>query len=170
MVMGGALAAILVLGAPAWADDLMKKAQENFTPIPGVVPAMKDNTVTHEKVELGTVLFFDPRLSASEITAATPVTISPPAAPTSVGHGRQKGARRAPTVYNAVFNLAQFFTSICADCCDRLQSRVDQFQRIRWTCLGKVESSFEGKRSISWASRSDGSGRNLRPKPFGWLR
>jgi hypothetical protein len=28
MVMGGALAAILVLGTPAWADDLMKKAQE----------------------------------------------------------------------------------------------------------------------------------------------
>jgi transposase len=39
-----------------------------------------------------------------------------------------------------------------------------------WTCLGKVESSSEGKRSISWASRSDGSGRNLRPKPFVWLR
>ena len=39
-----------------------------------------------------------------------------------------------------------------------------------WTCLGKVESSSEGKKSISWASRSDGSGRNLRPKPFGWLR
>src|ERR1700722_14853754 len=26
-----------------------------------------------------------------------------------------------------------------------------------WTCLGKVESSSEGKRSVSWASRSDGS-------------
>ena len=46
MVMGGALAAILVLGTPAWADDLMKKAQENFKPIPSVVPAMKDNAVT----------------------------------------------------------------------------------------------------------------------------
>jgi tetratricopeptide (TPR) repeat protein len=41
---------------------------------------------------------------------------------------------------------------------------------LAWTCLGKVESSSEGKRSISWASRSDGSGRNLKPKPFGWLR
>jgi hypothetical protein len=39
-----------------------------------------------------------------------------------------------------------------------------------WTCPEKVESSSEGKRSISWASRSDGSGRNLKPKPFGWLR
>ena len=40
----------------------------------------------------------------------------------------------------------------------------------QWTCPGKVESSSEGKRSVSWASRSDGSERNLKPKPFGWLR
>jgi cytochrome c peroxidase len=90
MVMGGALAAILALGAPASADDLMKKAQENFTPIPSVVPAMKDNAVTHEKVELGKLLFFDPRLSASEIISCTPVTISPPAASTP-------GRRRSDT-------------------------------------------------------------------------
>ena len=68
MVLGGALAGILILAAaPGSADDLMKKAQENFQPIPSVVPAVKDNAVTHEKVELGKLLFFDPRLSASEI-------------------------------------------------------------------------------------------------------
>ena len=68
MVLGGALAAMVVLGAaPAMADDLMKKAQENLKPIPSMVPAVKDNAVTHEKVELGKLLFFDPRLSASEI-------------------------------------------------------------------------------------------------------
>jgi cytochrome c peroxidase len=62
----GALAAILaVAAAPASADDLMKKAQENFKPIPATVPALKDNAVTREKVELGKLLFFDPRLSAS---------------------------------------------------------------------------------------------------------
>ena len=77
MVLGGALTAILVLAAaPGSADDLMKKAQENFTPIPSVVPAVKDNAVTHEKVELGKLLFFDPRLSASRSSAATRVTIS----------------------------------------------------------------------------------------------
>jgi protein-S-isoprenylcysteine O-methyltransferase Ste14 len=31
-------------------------------------------------------------------------------------------------------------------------------------------SSSEGRRAISWASRSDGSGRNLKPRPFSWLR
>ena len=46
MVLGGALAAILVLAAaPGSADDLVKKAQENFQPIPSVVPAVKDDTV-----------------------------------------------------------------------------------------------------------------------------
>ncbi len=119
MVMGGALAAILVLGTPAWADDLMKKAQENFKPIPSVVPAMKDNAVTHEKVELGKLLFFDPRLSASEIiscnTCHNLATGGVDAGPTSVGHGWQKGPRRAPTVYNAVFNLAQFWDGRAAD-------------------------------------------------------
>ena len=44
MVLGGALAAVMVLGAgPATADDLMKKAQENFKPIPSMVPAVKGN-------------------------------------------------------------------------------------------------------------------------------
>jgi cytochrome c peroxidase len=67
-LLGGALAAVLALAAaPASADDLMTKAQQNFKPIPSMVPAVKDNAVTHEKIELGKLLFFDPRLSASEI-------------------------------------------------------------------------------------------------------
>ena len=37
------------------------------------------------------------------------------AGPTSVGHGWQKGPRRAPTVYNAVFNVAQFWDGRAAD-------------------------------------------------------
>ncbi len=66
MMAGGALAMILALAvAPASADDLMKNAQENFKPIPSIVPAVKDNAVTHEKIALCKPLFFDPRLSAS---------------------------------------------------------------------------------------------------------
>ncbi len=120
MVLGGALAAILaVVAAPASADDLMKKAQENFKPMPSVVPSVKDNAVTHEKVELGKLLFFDPRLSGSEIiscnTCHNLATGGVDAGPTSVGHGWQKGPRRAPTVYNAVFNVAQFWDGRAAD-------------------------------------------------------
>jgi cytochrome c peroxidase len=120
MVCFGALAAALALAAsPGLADELMKKAQENFKPIPSMVPAVKDNAVTHEKIELGKLLFFDPRLSSSEIISCNTChnlgTGGVDAGPTSVGHGWQKGPRRAPTVYNAVFNLAQFWDGRAAD-------------------------------------------------------
>jgi len=35
--------------------------------------------------------------------------------PTSIGHRWQKGPRNAPTVYNAVFNVAQFWDGRAAD-------------------------------------------------------
>jgi len=117
----GAIAAILALStAPVRADnDLMKRALQDLKPIPSVVPAVKDNAVTHEKVDLGKLLFFDPRLSASEIiscnTCHNLATGGVDAGPTSVGHGWQKGPRRAPTVYNAVFNVAQFWDGRAAD-------------------------------------------------------
>ncbi|XSC42509.1 cytochrome-c peroxidase [Bradyrhizobium sp. RDT10] len=100
-------------------DDLMRAARQIFKPIPSIMPAVKDNPVTHEKVELGKMLFFDPRLSASEIISCNSChnlgTGGVDAGPTSVGHGWQQGPRRAPTVYNAVFNLAQFWDGRAAD-------------------------------------------------------
>ena len=44
-----AAAAIAAAMGSASADDaLMKQAQEVFKPIPSIVPAVKDNAVTHE--------------------------------------------------------------------------------------------------------------------------
>jgi cytochrome c peroxidase len=119
-VLTGVLAAIVALAAAsASADDLMKKAQENFKPIPSMVPAVKDNAVTHDKVELGKLLFFDPRLSVNEsISCNTCHNLANggvDAGPTSAGHGGQKGPRRTPTVYNAVFNVAQFWDGRAVD-------------------------------------------------------
>ncbi len=100
-------------------DSLMKQAQGLFKPIPSIVPSLKDNAVTREKVELGKLLFFDPRISSSEIISCNTChnlgTGGVDAGPTSVGHGWQKGPRRAPTVYNAVFNIAQFWDGRAAD-------------------------------------------------------
>jgi cytochrome c peroxidase len=114
------LAATIVLGMPlASADELMERAQGTFKPIPSIVPAVKGNAITGEKIELGKMLFFDPRLSASEIiscnTCHNLATGGVDAGPTSVGHAWQKGPRRAPTVYNAVFNVAQFWDGRAAD-------------------------------------------------------
>ncbi|MEO5367834.1 MAG: hypothetical protein H7831_16030, partial [Magnetococcus sp. WYHC-3] len=63
-------AAVFTLGAGlavAQADDLMKRANEHFKAIPSLPPALKGNTVTREKVDLGKMLFFDPRLSSSHL-------------------------------------------------------------------------------------------------------
>ena len=112
-------AAVVLAVSPASADDLMKKAQETFKPIPSMVPAVKGNAITGDKIELGKILFFDPRLSSSEIISCNTChnlgTGGVDAGPTSVGHGWQKGPRRAPTVYNAVFNVAQFWDGRAED-------------------------------------------------------
>jgi cytochrome c peroxidase len=101
------------------ADDLMQSAQQTFKPIPSVLPAVKNNAVTHEKIELGKMLFFDPRLSASQIISCDSChnlsTGGVDAGPTSIGHAWQKGPRRAPTVLNAVFNIAQFWDGRAED-------------------------------------------------------
>jgi cytochrome c peroxidase len=103
------------------ADDaaLIKQANEAFVPIPSVVPAVKDNAVTHEKVELGKMLFFDPRISRSAILSCNTCHNlgmgGDDNLETSIGHGWQKGPRNAPTVLNAVFNTAQFWDGRAAD-------------------------------------------------------
>lgn len=111
--------AILVSSHAAAEDDLMKAARRMFKPIPSVVPAVNDNPVTHQKIELGKMLFFDPRISASGIISCNTChnlgTGGVDAGPTSVGHGWQVGPRRAPTVYNAVFNVAQFWDGRAPD-------------------------------------------------------
>lgn len=115
----GIMLAMPALMPTAQAGDLRQDANEQFKPIPSVVPAVKDNAITHEKIELGKKLFFDPRLSRSQIISCNTChnvgTGGVDAGPTSIGHGWQKGPRRAPTVFNAVFNVAQFWDGRAED-------------------------------------------------------
>jgi cytochrome c peroxidase len=109
----------LALPARASAQDLRQDANRLFQPIPSLVPAVRDNAVTREKVQLGLKLFFDPRLSRSQVISCSTChnlgTGGVDAGPTSIGHGWQKGPRRAPTVFNAVFNIAQFWDGRAED-------------------------------------------------------
>jgi len=119
LVVLSVAAVVALTTSPASADELMQRAQETFKPIPSVVPAIKGNAVTRDKIELGEMLFFDPRLSASQIISCNSchnlAAGGVDAGPTSIGHGWQKGPRRAPTVLNAVFNIAQFWDGRAAD-------------------------------------------------------
>lgn len=114
-------AAVTMTSGLAWAvdDDLMKRASETFAPIPSMVPAVQGNPVTREKAELGRMLFFDPRLSASGILSCNSchnlAMGGDDNLETSIGHGWQRGPRNSPTVLNSVFNAAQFWDGRAAD-------------------------------------------------------
>ncbi len=100
-------------------DDLMQRARELFKPIPAFPPQLKDNPLTTAKIELGKMLYFDPRLSASQLISCNTCHNlgmgGDDNLETSLGHGFAKGPRNAPTVLNAVFNVAQFWDGRAKD-------------------------------------------------------
>ena len=110
----------LAVAMPALAaDPLRDQAKDLFAPIPRTPPALPDNAATPEKVALGGMLYFDPRLSeAHNISCNSCHLIGLGGADgrsTSIGHNWQRGGRNAPTVFNAVFNTAQFWDGRAAD-------------------------------------------------------
>ncbi|HEY6074158.1 MAG TPA: cytochrome-c peroxidase [Anaerolineales bacterium] len=113
------LFALFFLATAAHAQELMRRAQTVFKPIPKAPPAMERNPITPEKVELGKMLYFDPRLSASALISCNTCHNVGMGGhdfqETSTGHGWQKGPRNAPTVLNSVFNLAQFWDGRAPD-------------------------------------------------------
>ncbi len=116
------LAMLASLVAPASgiaADSLMQAAQAQFTPIPAQPPALPGNAASPARVELGKMLFFDPRLSASHTISCNSCHNvglgGVDVAEKSIGHKWQKGGRNSPTVFNAVFNTAQFWDGRAKD-------------------------------------------------------
>ena len=111
--------AVLAMAGSGQAQDLRASALEVFKPLPSTVPALNDNVVTPEKIELGKALFFDPRMSASGVFSCNSChnvgTGGDDNLETSIGHGWQKGPRNSPTVFNAVFNEAQFWDGRAPD-------------------------------------------------------
>ena len=113
------LVGTLASGALAADDGLMQRAQQLFQPIPLTPPPVKGIESTPALVELGKALYFDPRLSKSHnISCNTCHQVGLGGVDmlsTSIGHAWQKGDRNAPTVLNAVFNVAQFWDGRAAD-------------------------------------------------------
>ena len=107
------MAVLLLMATAAMAGNVMDEAKATFTPIPSQASAIKGNPATPEKLELGKMLFFEPRLSKSGLVSCNfchNVGMGgDDFQETSTGHGWQKGPRNAPTVLNAVFNIAQFW-------------------------------------------------------------
>lgn len=104
-------------------DELILEARQNFEPIPldqkEGLKALKNNVPTEAKYELGKMLYFEPRLSKSQlISCNTCHNLSyggDDYQKTSIGHGWQAGPRNAPTVLNSVYNNAQFWDGRAGD-------------------------------------------------------
>jgi cytochrome c peroxidase len=93
--------------------DLIKLANQNFKPLPKEMPAPADNPTTPQKVALGKMLFFEPRLSKSDTISCNSchnlATGGVDNLPTAMGHLAQFGPRNSPTVLNAGLEFAQFW-------------------------------------------------------------
>ena len=128
-LVSAALPAAAQDAAPDQAIDsaaLRSDAAAVFEPIPDKVEAIRKSDIspeghkiTPEKVDLGRSLFFDPRMSRSGLiscqTCHNAGLGGADGLPTSVGHGWQKGPRNAPTAFNSVFNVAQFWDGRAPD-------------------------------------------------------
>jgi cytochrome c peroxidase len=123
------LALWLALTGSAWAQEgLGKTARILFQPVPDSAPVLENNPANPARLELGKMLFFEPRLSASHLISCNTchnvglggVDLQE----TSVGHGWQKGPRNAPTVLNSVFNIAQFWDGRAKDLAEQAKGPV----------------------------------------------
>ena len=72
-----------------------------------------DNPLTEEKIELGRILYYEPRMSASNDISCNSCHIldefGVDGLATSPGHDGTFGPRNSPTVYNAANHVAQFW-------------------------------------------------------------
>ncbi len=114
LIAGPAGAAAQEGGAAASDSELRAEAAQLLGVLPAA-PAVAGPAV----VELGRMLYFDPRLSRSQAISCNSchnlglggVDLQAH----SIGHGWQFGGRNAPTVLNAVFHIAQFWDGRAPD-------------------------------------------------------
>jgi cytochrome c peroxidase len=129
-ILAATATGMVIIAPPAFAqdDDLREWAREMFEPVPATIPALDDNIVTPEKIDLGKALFFDPRMSASGVFSCNSchnlATGGDDNMPVSIGHGWQRGPRNSPTVLNSVFNEAQFWDGRAADLAEQAKGPV----------------------------------------------
>ncbi len=92
--------------------QLQEKAKAAFGTLPAVAES-PDNPVTEEKIRLGRMLYYDPRLSINDKISCNTCHLLDQFGvdheKTSEGHAGERGVRNSPTSYNAAFQFAQFW-------------------------------------------------------------
>lgn len=88
-------------------------AAQQWQALPSAAPAPSDNPTTAAKVELGKMLYFDPRFSSTGTvscnTCHNVMAGGEDNRPVSMGVHGKTGGRNSPTVWNAAFHSVQFW-------------------------------------------------------------
>ncbi|WP_200763343.1 cytochrome-c peroxidase [Nitrosophilus alvini] len=104
--MNKKILAVVLFGIYLFASDMSIWLRPDY------IPAPKENPLTKEKIELGKLLFFDPRLSRNDtVSCATchiPYYYWTDRVPRAVGIEGRKGTRNTPTIVNGAY-LHTFF-------------------------------------------------------------
>ncbi|WP_424360886.1 cytochrome-c peroxidase [Methylocystis parvus] len=117
----------LAAGGARAEDALRDQAKGLFEPIPKTAPAFADNPATPEKLALGKMLYFEPRLSESRAFAcATCHNLSMGGVDGGAlsSGAAQLAGREVQTVFNAVFNKTQYWDGRAADLQDQVVNSV----------------------------------------------
>jgi cytochrome c peroxidase len=126
------------------AENTMQKARKLFKPIPHKPLLEKNVPAIKDKIRLGKMLYFEPRLSSSFVLSCNSChNIGLGGADleeTSIGHGWQKGSRNAPTVFNAVFNTTQFWDGRAEDLAEQAKGPVQASVEMNNTPVHVVET------------------------------
>lgn len=99
------LFSVLVLGTV--------QVHADFKALPDKVPVPADNPMTPQKIELGKMLWFDPRMSIDGTISCNSchnvMFHGGDGRPVGVGIHGQRGGRGSPTVWNSAFQTVQFW-------------------------------------------------------------
>jgi cytochrome c peroxidase len=118
VTLGLVCACLCLAAAPPTDSDLLRKAQALFKPLPKAMDSA-DNPLTKEKVALGKMLYYEPRLSKSNVISCNSchnlATYGVDNLPTSLGHRWAVGSVNAPTTLNAAAQIAQFWDGRAKD-------------------------------------------------------
>lgn len=91
-------------------EDLMNRAKAVFGPLPASMPS-PDNPITPEKVRLGRLLFFEPRISIDRTVSCAkchpPSLYAADGLRKAVGNHCKENPRNSPTVLNAADQISE---------------------------------------------------------------
>lgn len=100
------------------AADINQGALKMFAPLPDAMTS-QSNPLSAAKIELGRMLYYEPRLSKSQEVSCNTCHMldryGVDAEPVSTGHHGLKGNRNSPTVYNAAGHFVQFWDGRARD-------------------------------------------------------